>query len=357
MSSPWDVPPARVSVRSSAAADAHLRRDRPASKALSEREGSSAAATKQWTRRGALIAGMAAWTLAGCASSSPSRSEASTARNPVPEGAHARAQEDFTQHRFTSADGTSLSYFRNGQGPALVWVCGTLSTWGDWRDVASRLSSRFTNFVLERRGRGASADGPAYALEREVEDVLALMQEAGPGASLFGHSLGGILALEAAVRRPSARLVLYEPPFPITQRIPREAVELVRTTWRREGPDAALVAAQHHIFRMLTPEQLDAFRQTPQWAKQLGMMETFLREISAVADLPMGVERFRGVDTATLVLLGDQSPQVLLAEPAQALAKVLPHASLRVLPGQGHVAHVSAPALLAREVGDFLSAR
>ncbi|NNC21741.1 hypothetical protein HRD49_42875 [Corallococcus exiguus] len=89
----------------------------------------------------------------------------------------------------------------------------------------------------------------------------------------------------------------------------------------------------------------------------LGMMETFLREIGAVADLPMGVERFLAVDTATLVLLGDQSPQVLLAEPAHALAKVLPHASLRVLPRHGHVAHVSAPALLAREVEDFLSAR
>ncbi|MBN8231596.1 alpha/beta hydrolase [Corallococcus macrosporus] len=263
----------------------------------------------------------------------------------------------FTQHRFTSADGTSLSYFRQGQGPALVWVHGTLSTWDDWRDVASRLSPRFTNFVLERRGRGASADGTAYALEREVEDVLALMQEAGPGASLFGHSLGAILALEAATRRPPARLVLYEPPFPVSQRIARESVDLVRTTWKREGPDAALVAAQHHIFRMLKPEQLEAFRQTPQWAKQLGMMETFLREVSAVADLPLGVDRFSAVDTKTLVLLGSQSPHVLLVEPAHALAKTLPQVSLRVLPGQGHVAHVTAPALLASEVETFLTAR
>ncbi|MBN9683961.1 MULTISPECIES: alpha/beta fold hydrolase [unclassified Corallococcus] len=186
-------------------------------------------------------------------------------------------------------DGTSLSYFRHGQGPALVWICGTLSTWDNWRDVASRLSPRFTDFVLERRGRGASADGEVYSLEREVEDVLALMQEARAGACLFGHSPGGILALEAAARRPPARMVLYEPPFPISQCIAREAVEFVRTTWKPEGPDAALVAAQHRIFRMLTPEQLDAFRQTPQWAKQLGRIEPFLREISAVADLPIGV--------------------------------------------------------------------
>ncbi|RKH53304.1 alpha/beta hydrolase [Corallococcus sp. AB050B] len=296
-------------------------------------------------RRDMLGAG-AALMLAGCATASGTGTREAVTGSPVA----------FTQHRFTSADGTSLSYFRQGQGPALVWVHGTLSTWDDWRDVASRLSPRFTNFVLERRGRGASADGAAYALEREVEDVLALMEEAGPGASLFGHSLGGILALEAAVRRPPARLVLYEPPFPISQRITREAVERVRTTWKREGPDAALVAAQHHIFRMLTVEQLEAFRQTPQWAKQLGMMETFLREISAVAELPMGVERFRAVDTATRVVLGDQSPRVLLAEPAQALTQVLPRATLRVLPGQGHVAHVSAPARLAQEVEDFLTA-
>ncbi|WP_158617543.1 alpha/beta fold hydrolase [Corallococcus sp. CA049B] len=298
-----------------------------------------------------MLSAGAAMVLAGCAST------AGTGPRETSDGAVQKEPAAFTQHRFTSADGTSLSYFRHGQGPVLVWICGTLSTWDDWRHVASRLSPRFTNFVLERRGRGASADGAAYALEREVEDVLALMQEAGPGACLFGHSLGGILALEAAAQRPPARLVLYEPPFPISQRIAREAVEFVRTTWKREGPDAALVAAQHRIFRVLTPEQLDAFRQTPQWVKQLGMMETFLREVSAVADLPIGVERFRAVDTATLVVLGDRSPQVLLAEPAHALTKVLPHASLRVLPGQGHVAHVSAPALLARELEAFLTAR
>ncbi|WP_158623413.1 alpha/beta fold hydrolase [Corallococcus sp. CA053C] len=302
---------------------------------------------RAFSRRVALKAG-AALTLAGCATSPETG---------TPDTSRARAPEAFTQHRFTSADGTSLSYFRQGRGPALVWVAGTLSTWDDWRDVASRLSPHFTNLVLERRGRGSSADGSTYTLEREVEDVLGLMREAGPGASLFGHSLGAILALEAATRRPPARLVLYEPPFPISQRIPSEAVELVRTTWKREGPDAALVAAQHHIFRMLTPEQLDGFRQTPQWAKQLGMMETFTREIRAVSELPLGVERFRAVDTATLVLLGDQSPQVLLAEPAHAVAKTLPHATLRVLPGQGHVAHVSAPALLAREVEAFLALR
>ncbi|MBN9683962.1 MULTISPECIES: alpha/beta fold hydrolase [unclassified Corallococcus] len=62
------------------------------------------------------------------------------------------------------------------------------------------------------------------------------------------------------------------------------------------------------------------------------------------------------MDAATLVVLGDQSPQVLLSEPAHALTKVLPHASLRMLPGQGHVAHVSAPALLALAVENFLTA-
>ncbi|WP_158620483.1 MULTISPECIES: alpha/beta fold hydrolase [Corallococcus] len=302
--------------------------------------------------RRALMTVGAALTFVGCAAPSQGVSSTSGA-GAATNGARTDA---FTQHRFTSADGTSLSYFRQGQGPALVWVYGTLSTWGDWRDVASRLSPHFTNFVLERRGRGSSADGATYALEREVEDVLALMQEAGPGASLFGHSLGAILALEAAARRPPARLVLYEPPFPISQRIAPEAVETVRSAWKQEGPDAALVAAQHHIFRMLTPEQLETFRQTPQWAKQLGMMETFLREISAVADLPLGLERFRAMAIRTLVLLGDQSPRVLLAEPAHALTKMLPHGALHVLPGQGHVAHVTAPSLLAREVDTFLTA-
>ncbi|WIG94145.1 alpha/beta hydrolase [Myxococcus sp. SDU36] len=259
----------------------------------------------------------------------------------------------FTQHRFTSADGTSLSYFRRGNGPPLVWVHGALSLWSDWRDVAERLSPHFTHYVLERRGRGHSADGAGYALEREVEDVLALMRTAGPDAALFGHSYGAVLALEAARQTAPAKLLLYEPPFPITQPVSGPALAEFERALAHEGPDAALVVFNRKV--LLTPEhELEAFRQTPQWSRQVEMTPRFARELRALEGLPRGLEAYRQVHTPTLILLGARSPEVLLAQPCRALARTLTHARLGILPGQGHVAHVTAPELLAREVSAFL---
>ncbi|WP_426756164.1 alpha/beta fold hydrolase [Myxococcus sp. Y35] len=259
----------------------------------------------------------------------------------------------FTQHRFTSADGTSLSYFRQGDGPPLVWVHGALSLWSDWRDVAERLSPHFTNHVLERRGRGHSADAATYSLEREVEDVLALMKVAGQDAALFGHSYGAVLALEVARRAAPAKLLLYEPPLPITQPVSGPALAEFDRALAQEGPDAALVVFNRKV--LLTPEaELEAFRQTPQWTRQVEMTPRFARELHALEALPLGLEAYREVRSPTLVLLGDRSTDVLLARPCRALAKTLENARLSILSGQGHVAHVTAPALLAREVSAFL---
>ncbi|GHG90817.1 alpha/beta hydrolase [Comamonas sp. JC664] len=259
----------------------------------------------------------------------------------------------FTQHRFTSADGTSLSYFRHGEGPPLVWIHGALSLWSDWRDAVRHLSPGFTHYVLERRGRGYSADGATYSLEREVEDVLALMKRAGPDAALFGHSYGGVLALEAARQVAPAKLLLYEPPFPITQPVSGPALAEFERALSQEGPDAALVVFNREVLHTPEPE-LEAFRQTPQWSRQVEMTPRFARELRALEGLPLGLEAYREVRLPTLVLLGARSPEVLLAQPCRALVTALANARLSVLAGQGHVAHVTAPALLAREVSAFL---
>ncbi|NMO21551.1 alpha/beta hydrolase [Pyxidicoccus fallax] len=295
------------------------------------------------SRRLFLQAG-AALPLAACATPSASHT---TAAAPL------SSPSGFEQHRFTSADGTSLSCFRKGTGPALVWVHGALSLWSDWRDVAERLSPHFTNYVLERRGRGQSGDSPRHALEREVEDVLALMELAGPGASLFGHSYGGVLALEVARRTPPAKLLVYEPPLPVTQPVSGPFLDDFRRTLGREGPDAALVLFNQRLLHT-PPAELEAFRQTPVWARQVEMTPVFTRELEALETLPVGLGRYREVRVPTLVILGDQSTEVLLARPARALAEALPQARLKVLAGQGHVAHVTAPDLLAREVHAFL---
>ena len=117
------------------------------------------------------------------------------------------------EHTVHSADGTKIGFVRLGSGPSLVLVHGGVNTRDAWLPVATVIANQFTCYVMDRRGRGRSGDGPEHSLDRECEDIKAVLDFAGPGAHLLGHSYGAICALEAACRFPVGRLVLYEPPL------------------------------------------------------------------------------------------------------------------------------------------------
>src|SRR5271155_4043073 len=110
-----------------------------------------------------------------------------------------------------SPDGTTIGCFQRGLGPALVLLHGTGADASRWARALPPMEKHFTVYAVERRGRGASGDAGAYALEREVEDVLAVLENIDSAATLLSHSFGGLCALEAATRSPHlTRLVLYE---------------------------------------------------------------------------------------------------------------------------------------------------
>jgi pimeloyl-ACP methyl ester carboxylesterase len=114
-----------------------------------------------------------------------------------------------------SADGTRIAFRRLGSGPAIVMVHGSIATHTAWMRVARLLAGRYTCFAMDRRGRSHSGAGTSpYSIEREYEDVCAVLDAAGPGAFLAGHSFGAICALGAVLLHPVSRLVIYEPPFP-----------------------------------------------------------------------------------------------------------------------------------------------
>src|SRR5204863_5992989 len=114
-----------------------------------------------------------------------------------------------------SKDGTPIAFDQSGQGPALILVTGALTTRADWATLAGCLAPYFSVFAYDRRGRGESGDTAPYAVEREVEDLDALLTEAGGSAFVFGHSSGAALALEAARLLPTklAILAVYGTPF------------------------------------------------------------------------------------------------------------------------------------------------
>ena len=121
-----------------------------------------------------------------------------------------------------SQDGTTIAFDRSGSGPALILVGGAMSDRGSAAGVATRLAPSFTVYSYDRRGRGDSGDTPPYSVEREIEDLAALIAEAGGSACVMGKSSGGILALEAATHGLAiTRLAVYEPPLIIERDGPR----------------------------------------------------------------------------------------------------------------------------------------
>src|SRR5579862_787622 len=120
-----------------------------------------------------------------------------------------------TMRKVISKDGTSIAFDQSGQGPAIILVAGATATRLAEASLAAALAPHFTVFAYDRRGRGDSGDTAPYTALREVEDLDALINEAGGSAFVFGHSSGAVLALEAARLLPTkiTKLAVYEPPF------------------------------------------------------------------------------------------------------------------------------------------------
>ena len=126
-----------------------------------------------------------------------------------------------------SRDGTTIAFVRSGSGPSLILIVGALSDHTAAAAFSPHLESHFTVYSYDRRGRGESGNTQPYTVEREMEDLAALVDDIGEPVFLFGHSSGAILALEAALGGvPVQRLVLYEPPFTIDGQRPWLAPDL-----------------------------------------------------------------------------------------------------------------------------------
>lgn len=255
-----------------------------------------------------------------------------------------------------SDDGTPIAYQRSGKGSPLVLVHGTTADHTRWQLVLAALEQHFTVYAMDRRGRGESGDAEPYALEREFEDVAAVVTAARPHVNLLGHSYGALCAMEAALRTTHLhKLVLYEPPFPVEgiQIYPPGAREEFQALLDQGDRERLLVAFFRDIVKM--PEkEIARLRAERVWQARLAAAHTLVREM-ANADYVFDPERFRNLAVPTFLLLGENSPPSL-KKPTELLASVLPSSRVVVMPGQGHVAMSTAPELFLREVIGFLEA-
>ena len=257
----------------------------------------------------------------------------------------------------TSKDGTTIAFDQSGEGPALILVSGALGVRSHpmITQLAAQLAPHFTVFNYDRRGRGDSGDTAPYAVERETEDIEALIDAAGGSAFVYGISSGAALALEAANKLPAKvkKLALYEPPFIIGDSrppLPEDYVERIDKLIAagRRGDAVALFMKVVGV----PDEFLASMRDNPMWAEMEKVAHTLAYDGIIMGDTqsgrPLPAERWAAATSPTLVIVGGAS-EAFFHQGTQALVDVLPNAQHRTLEGQTHevTAEALAPVLVA----------
>jgi pimeloyl-ACP methyl ester carboxylesterase len=241
-----------------------------------------------------------------------------------------------------------LAYRAIGFGPPIVLVHGTAADGATFRLLEQRLADRFTVVTVNRRGRCGSGDEDTYSIETEFDDIAAVVDTLSEPAVVFGHSFGANVTLGASLRSSKfAKLVLYEPGRrgDVPPALLHELESLLERGDRKGAMRLTLLE-----FTRFPEEWLDDLLETPPWQERLAYAHTIARELRAYDEYDYGdLSRFT---VPTLLIVGGESPAAELAH-ARALASELPSARVSVLPSEGHIAPVTAPQLVAREISQF----
>jgi pimeloyl-ACP methyl ester carboxylesterase len=254
-----------------------------------------------------------------------------------------------------SEDGTAIAFDRIGNGPPVILVDGALCYrgMGQSGQLAGLLAQHFTVFTYDRRGRGGSGDTAPYAVEREVEDIGALLSEAGGAAFVWGTSSGAVLALDAANRLIGIKkLALYEAPL-----IVDDCRSTTEDDWVRIGAAVAADRRSDAVKLFLKSVGAPGFfialmGLLPMWSKLKAVAHTLPYDGAIVKDhqrgKPLPSSRWASVTVPALVMDGGKSP-VWMRHANRSLASVLPNAQYRTLEGQTHMLKPKAHAPLLVE--------
>jgi pimeloyl-ACP methyl ester carboxylesterase len=244
-----------------------------------------------------------------------------------------------------SSDGTAIAYDSEGDGPVLILVGGAFSfrRYKSWLQLVELLEPRFRVISYDRRGRGDSGDAPEHAVEREIEDLDALVRVAGGSAHVFGMSSGGVLALRAAAAGvPIVRAVVYQPPFSVdaSGHLPPPDFGPRLRELARSGRRGATASYFMHEGMGAPRVFIGLLRVArPIWRNLEAVAHTLPYDYAVMGDTvhgkPLTHEPWSSITTPTLVLDGGKSP-ASLRKAADALAERMPNADRRILKGQSH---------------------
>jgi pimeloyl-ACP methyl ester carboxylesterase len=251
----------------------------------------------------------------------------------------------------TPADIT-ISYERYGSGPPLVLVHGSFSDHNtNWDFVRTLLARQFTVYAVARRGRGESDRTEDHSLEDEGLDVAAVVRSIEQPVFLLGHSYGALAALIATAEATDRvrKLVLYEAAWPHV--VDPAALARLEEFARAGDWDGLAIAFFHE--RLYVPlELLNEFRSTELWPPIITDAQASLHDLRALSRYAFSPGRFRELRIPVLLQIGSESPRYLYL--TDALAAVLPDASVQELKGQAHEAMTSAPKMYVEAVTRFL---
>ncbi len=266
------------------------------------------------------------------------------------------------QRAAISRDGTIIAYEQSGSGPALILVSAALADRSGNRRLAQHLSGRFTVINYDRRGRGASGNTSPYTAEKEVEDIAALVDASGGSAFLFGSSSGSVLALDAAAHLGSKvkKLYMFEPPFIIDSSRPPLDETLAAAIDRQIASGNREEAVRLFFTKGMG---IPSFGVTmmrflmPGWSKMCAMAHTIPYDLSILDGTQAGrslpVERWRSASLPIMVAVGGGS-EPFFHSGAKGLVQILPAGQYQSLAGLNHGALLLAPAVLGKNVRDFL---
>ncbi|MES5817202.1 alpha/beta hydrolase [Streptomyces sp. RG80] len=250
-----------------------------------------------------------------------------------------------------SRDGTPIAYESSGEGPTVILVSGAMSTGGTVAPLAVPLSDRFRVLVYDRRGRGESGDTAPYAVEREVEDLAALIEVAGGEACLCGISSGGALVLRAAASGlPLRRVAVYETPFAdFSEHGAKERAEYTENLTAALGEGRRGDAVELFLRLVGTPdEMIRGARQSPMWGGMEAVAPTLAYDNAVLGDGLVPRDRLASIAVPVLAVAGDASPDWMQAA-TRAVAEVVPQGSYRSLAGQTHMVDPNALAPVLAE--------
>jgi pimeloyl-ACP methyl ester carboxylesterase len=236
----------------------------------------------------------------------------------------------------TSKDGTPIAFEQSGKGPAIIMVVGAFNDRTTALPITQLLEKDFTVLNYDRRGRGDSGDTAPYTVEREIEDIEALIREAGGSASVFGYSSGAILGLKAAAQGLAiSKLAMYEPP-PVGDYAASLATRIAELVSAGQRGDAVELFQREGVG--IPVEIIAQIRKAPFWPSLEQTAHTLVYEMTILSSSSLP-----GVTIPTLVLDGGDSPAIL-HQSAQAVVNAVPTAQHRTLPGQNH--DLAAPVLV-----------